>query len=332
MGQDTFWQNRSVFITGCTGLVGSWLTKTLLDKGANIVGLVRDLVPNSNLYHFKLENKINSVRGALEDYFILERCINEYEVDTVFHIGAQAIVGVANRNPISTFETNIKGTWNLLEVCRRNPKVKRIVVASSDKAYGQHEQLPYKEDFPLQGMHPYDVSKSCTDLIAHTYYNTYKLPVCITRCGNIYGGGDLNFNRIIPGTIQSVLSGTSPVIRSDGSFVRDYIYVQDIVSAYLLLAEKMDALKIQGEAFNFSNDHPVNVTEIVQAILKVMKREDLAPIILNEATNEIKYQYLTSEKARRVLEWKPQYTLVEGLKDTIHWYEGYFKDVAHHHS
>lgn len=328
MGQDNFWQNRSVFITGCTGLLGSWLTKTLLDRGANIVGLIRDNVPNSNLYRFRLEDKINSVRGALEDYSILERCLNEYEVDTVFHLGAQAIVGVANRNPLSTFETNIKGTWNILEACRRNSKVKRIVVASSDKAYGQHEQLPYKEDFPLHGMHPYDVSKSCTDLIAYTYYNTYKLPVCVTRCGNIYGGGDLNFNRIIPGTIQSVLSGKPPVIRSDGSFVRDYIYVQDIVYAYLVLAEKMDNLNIQGEAFNFSNEHPVSVTEIVQAILKVMKREDLAPVIMNEATNEIKYQYLTSEKARTILNWKPQYTLDQGLMDTLHWYEGYFRDVS----
>jgi CDP-glucose 4,6-dehydratase len=323
----TFWKGKGVFVTGCTGLLGSWLTRSLVEKGANVLGLVRDEVPHSNFYRFGLDRMINVVRGALEDYFILERCINEYEADTVFHLGAQAIVGAANRNPLSTFETNIRGTWNLLEACRHNKKVKRIVVASSDKAYGEHEKLPYREDFPLRGIHPYDVSKSCADLISYTYYHTYHLPICVTRCGNIYGGGDLNFNRIIPGTIQSVLGNKNPIIRSDGTFVRDYIYILDVVDAYLLLAEKMEELDVRGEAFNFSNEHPISVKEIVQKILKVMDREDLTPVILNEATHEIKYQYLSSEKARTVLGWKPVYSLDQGLTETINWYRRY-EDVG----
>lgn len=327
MEQNNFWKNRNVFITGCTGLLGSWLTKSLIEKGANVTGLVRDWVPQSNLFGFGLENKITIVRGALEDHHLLERAINEHEADTVFHIAAQAIVGTANRNPLSTFETNIRGTWNILEACRGNQRVKRIVVASSDKAYGEHEKLPYTEDYALQGKHPYDVSKSCTDLISHTYFKTYGLPVCITRCGNIYGGGDLNFNRIIPGTIQSVLNSERPVIRSDGKFVRDYIYVQDIVSAYLHLAEKMDSPAIHGEAFNFSNEQPINVKDLVDIILRSMKRTDLEPLVLNEASNEIRYQYLSSGKARNILGWAPTYPLEHGLQETITWYTSYFKDV-----
>jgi len=323
-----FWQGRNVFVTGCTGLLGSWLTQSLVEKGANVVGLVRDLVPQSNLYRFGLEKKINIVRGSIEDYLVLERCLNEYEVERVFHLAAQAIVGTANRNPLSTFEANIRGTWNMLEACRRSQKVKGVIVASSDKAYGSHEKLPYTEDFPLRGDHPYDVSKSCADMISHTYFNTYNLPVCITRCGNIYGGGDLNFNRIIPGTIQSVINNQNPVIRSDGSFIRDYIYILDVVKAYLLLAEKMHDMEIYGEAFNFSNEQPISVIEIVEKILKLMNREDLRPKILNEASNEIKYQYLSSERARTKLAWKPLYTLDQGLLETINWYKEYFRDVA----
>ncbi len=327
MENNRYWQGKNVLVTGCTGLLGSWLTRSLVDLGANVVGLVRDMTANSNLYKFGLGDKINTVRGSLEDYFVLERLINEYEVDTAFHLAAQTIVGTANRNPLSTFETNIRGTWNILEACRRNQKVKRVIVASSDKAYGEHDSLPYKEDFSLQGNHPYDVSKSCTDLISHTYYKTYKLPVCVTRCGNIYGGGDLNFNRIIPGTIQSVLNNEKPIIRSDGKFIRDYIYVLDIVDAYLYLAEKMEKLDIHGEAFNFSNEQPISVRDIVEKILTLMKREDLKPVVLNEASHEIKYQYLSSEKARNMLHWKPQCSLEEGLSETIQWYQDYFKAV-----
>jgi CDP-glucose 4,6-dehydratase len=319
---DNFWKDRNVFVTGCTGLLGSWLVKALIERGANVTGLIRDLVPKSNLNWSGFNDKINIVRGEIENYFLLERTINEYEIDTVFHLAAQTIVTIANRNPISTFESNIKGTWNVLEACRRAPLVKRIIVASSDKAYGDQEKLPYDEDTPLEGKHPYDVSKSCTDLLCRAYFETYKLPVCITRCGNFYGGGDLNFNRIVPGTIRSVLNKEAPIIRSDGSLVRDYFYIEDGVEAYLLLAERMEKLGIQGEAFNFSNEIQVTVFELVEKILKIMK-SDLEPKILRESTNEIKHQYLSAKKAREILNWKPKYTLDDGLRRTTKWYEDF---------
>jgi len=322
---DKFWKNRNVFVTGCTGLLGSWLTKALVEKGASVTGLIRDLVPKSNLNWSGFNNEINIVRGETEDYFLLERTINEYEVDTVFHLAAQTIVTIANRNPISTFESNIKGTWNILEVCRRAPLVKRIIVASSDKAYGDQEKLPYDENTSLEGRHPYDVSKSCADLLCRAYFESYKLPVCVTRCGNFYGGGDLNFNRIVPGTIRSVLNKEAPVIRSDGTLVRDYFYIEDAVEAYLLLAEKMGELGVQGEAFNFSNEIQFTVLELVEKILKIMK-SGLKPKVLGETTNEIKHQYLSAKKARKILNWRPRYTLEEGLQRTIKWYEDFFSE------
>lgn len=318
-----FWNDKNVFITGCTGLLGSWLTKALVERGANVTGLIRDLVPKSNLNWSGFNNKINIVRGDLNDYFILERVLNEYEIDTVFHLAAQTIVTIANRNPISTFETNIKGTWNLLEACRRSNLVDNVVFASSDKAYGSQEELPYNESTALQGRHPYDVSKSCADLICRSYYETYELPVCVTRCGNFYGGGDLNFNRIVPGTIRSVLNNERPVIRSDGTMVRDYFYIEDGAEAYIALAEQIKRKKIAGEAFNFSNEQPLKVTEIVNKVLKVMD-SDLKPKILNEASNEIKEQYLSSKKARELLNWNPSYTIEEGLEKTVKWYKMLF--------
>lgn len=321
---DKFWKDRNVFVTGCTGLLGSWITKALVERGANVIGLIRDLVPKSNLNRSGFNDKITIVRGDIEDYFLLERVINEYEVDTVFHLAAQTIVTIANRNPISTFETNIRGTWNLLEACRRAPLVKRIVVASSDKAYGDQEKLPYDEDTPLEGRHPYDVSKSCADLLCRAYFETYKLPVCVTRCGNFYGGGDLNFNRIVPGTIRSVLNNEPPVIRSDGTLVRDYFYIEDAVEAYLLLAEKMvENKEIHGEAFNFSNELQITVLRMVEKILEVMG-SSLKPEILSGATNEIKHQYLSAKKAKEILGWHSIYTLEEGLRRTTEWYREFF--------
>lgn len=304
--------------------MGSYLVKELVDQGANVTGLIRDAVPKSNLYQGEYVQKINIVQGALEDLPVIERALGEYEIDTVFHLAAQAIVGVANRNPISTFEANILGTWNILEACRKHPLIKRVIVASSDKAYGDQENLPYDENMPLQGNHPYDVSKSCADLISHTYFHTYGLPVCITRCGNLYGGGDLNFNRIIPQTIQLVLSGEAPEIRSDGTFVRDYFYIEDAVQAYLLLAEKMEENNLAGEAFNFSNEIQLTVLELVEKILKAMN-SNLKPNVLNQGSNEIKHQYLSAEKARKLLNWTPAYTIDEGLEKTIKWYTEFFK-------
>lgn len=318
-----FWQDKNVFITGCTGLLGSWLTQGLVEKGANVTGLIRDLVPQSNLNWSGLNKKINIVRGDVTDYFLLERVLNEYEIDTVFHLAAQTIVTIANRNPTSTFETNIKGTWNLLEACRNSILVERVVFASSDKAYGSQEYLPYSELTPLEGRHPYDVSKSCSDLICRSYYETYNLPVCITRCGNFYGGGDLNFNRIVPGTIRSVLNNERPIIRSDGKMVRDYFYIEDGVEAYITLAEQMNKNNITGEAFNFSNEEPLRVNEMVNEVLKVMN-SDLTPKILNETSNEIKEQYLSSKKSKELLNWEPIYSTEEGLIKTVEWYKQFF--------
>ncbi|QKF32634.1 GDP-mannose 4,6-dehydratase [Bacillus velezensis] len=320
----SFWKNKNVFVTGCTGLLGSSLVKELIDRGANVTGLVRDTVPKSNLYQGEQVKQMNIVHGALEDLDVIERALGEYEIDTVFHLAAQAIVGVANRNPISTFEANILGTWNILEACRRHPLIKRVIVASSDKAYGDQPTLPYDENMPLQGKHPYDVSKSCADLLSHTYFNTYGLPVCITRCGNLYGGGDLNFNRIIPQTIQLVLNGEAPEIRSDGTFIRDYFYIEDAVEAYLLLAEKMEELNLAGEAFNFSNEIQLTVLELVEKILKAMD-SDLKPKVLNQGSHEIKHQYLSAEKARKLLNWTPAHTIDEGLEKTIEWYKAFFQ-------
>jgi len=322
---NTFWKNRRVFITGCTGLLGSWLTRSLVEMGADVTGLIRDLVPMSNLNWSGFNQKINIVRGEMEDYFKLQRILNEYEIDTVFHLAAQTIVSIANRNPISTFASNINGSWNILEACRGIDTISRIIIASSDKAYGMHEVLPYTENFPLLGSHPYDVSKACADLIARAYYRTYNLPVCVTRCGNFFGGGDLNFNRIVPGTIRSVIYNKRPIIRSDGTYIRDYIYILDAVEAYLLLAEKMDNKSIHGEAFNFSNEIQMTVLEITQLILKLMGRTDLLPEILNSAKGEIKHQYLCAQKARDVLGWKSHYNIEDGLKETIKWYQEFFK-------
>ena len=319
-----FWQDRPVLVTGATGLLGSWLTRGLLEAGADVVCLVRDWVPRSELVRRSIIDRVNVVRGDVCDRDVLERTIGEYETGTVFHLAAQTIVGIANRNPISTFESNIQGTWNLLEACRRSPGVRSIVVASSDKAYGDQEVLPYNEDTPLQGRHPYDVSKSCADLIAQTFAHTYGLPVAVTRCGNFYGGGDLNWNRIVPGTIRSVLRGERPVIRSDGHYVRDYFYVEDGAAAYMLLAEQLHGRpELRGRAFNFSNESEVTVLAVVERILRAMQ-SPLEPEVLGQASNEIRRQSLGAERARTELDWRPLFTLDQGLERTISWYREFF--------
>jgi CDP-glucose 4,6-dehydratase len=317
---NSFWRDRSVFVTGGTGLLGSWLVKQLMDAGANIVCLVRDWVPQSELARSHRIEQVNTVRGDIVDRDLVERTLGEYEVEVVFHLAAQTIVGIANRNPVSTFSTNIEGTWNLLEACRRSLKVASIVVASSDKAYGDQEHLPYNETMPLQGRHPYDVSKSCADLIAQTYAATYNLPVAITRCGNFYGGGDLNWNRVVPGTIRSIIRGERPVVRSDGNFVRDYFYIEDGAAAYMLLAERLHSdASLRGQAFNFSNESQISVLELVDMILHKMK-SSLRPEVLNQASNEIRHQFLSAERARTMLNWRPQFTLESGLDPTLAWY------------
>ncbi|HET7463584.1 MAG TPA: GDP-mannose 4,6-dehydratase [Longimicrobium sp.] len=319
-----FWAGKRVFLTGATGIVGSWLTRALVERGAYVVALVRDADPQSELYRAGTVGRVTVVNGALESYATLERAINEHETDTVFHLGAQTIVGNALRAPLATFEANIRGTWNLLEAARAmGSVVRRVVVASSDKAYGDSPELPYVEEMPPLGRHPYDVSKSCTDLLSTTYAHTYGLPTVIARCGNIYGGGDLNWSRIVPGTIRSVLAGERPVLRSNGRFIRDYIYVADVVDAYLLLAEKLDQARLSGEAFNFSNEKQVSVLEIVERITTLMGRGDLEPVILDQARAEIRDQYLSAEKARTRLGWTARHDLDGGLAETIEWYRAF---------
>ncbi len=315
-----FWQDRPVFVTGATGLLGGWLTKRLVELSADVVCLVRDWVPQSELAASRTIERVKVVRGDVRNQKLLEQSLGEYEIETVFNLAAQTIVPIANRNPISTFETNIGGTWTLLEACRRSPTVKQIVQASSDKAYGEQKDLPYVEEHPLSATHPYDVSKSSADLLARTYAATFKQPVVITRCGNFFGGGDLNWNRVVPGTIRSVVRNKPPVIRSDGKFVRDYFYVEDAVEAYVEIAEHLARNQdLRGEAFNFSYEQPKSVLEIVELVLKLM-RSDLKPEIRNQAAGEIHSQYLSAQKARKILGWKPIFTLEEGLKRTIDWY------------
>ncbi len=321
----TFWRDRPTLVTGATGLLGGWLVRNLLSRRADVVCLVRDWVPQSELVRGQMLDCVKVVRGDLGDRDLLERTLAEYEVNTVFHLGAQTIVGIANRNPISTFESNIQGTWNVLEACRRSSSVQVVVVASSDKAYGDQASLPYSEDTPLAGKHPYDVSKSCADLIAHCYAVTYDLPVAITRCGNFYGGGDLNWNRIVPGTIRSIVRGQRPVIRSDGRYVRDYFYVEDGAAAYMLLAERLAGdPTLRGLAFNFSDEIRISVLDLVGKILQEMN-SPLAPEVRNEASNEIRDQYLSAERARRLLNWSPLFTMEEGLRRTIAWYRGFLR-------
>jgi CDP-glucose 4,6-dehydratase len=319
---DAFWRERNVYVTGGTGLLGSWLVERLVERGANVICLVRDNTPRSLLVRSGTIGRVTTVQGAVEDYELQLRVINEHEVGTLFHLAAQTIVPISNRSPLSTFEANIKGTWCVLEAARIAGGVTEIVVASSDKAYGAQEVLPYSEDTPLQGTHPYDVSKSCADLIAQAYHITYGLPVCVTRCGNMYGGGDLNWNRLIPGTIRSLFFNESPLIRSDGTLQRDYVYVEDIADAYLLLAENMSRADVVGEAFNFGVNRPYSVLEVVETLAEVMDRQAVRPTILGEAgpDTEIPVQYLDSTKAERVLGWQARYGFRDGLRRTAAWY------------
>ena len=321
-----FWRNKTVLVTGHEGFLGSWLSKTLIDLNANVIGL--DIVkyrPNSVLNCCK--SKVVCIKGNVSDFRLVKKTITRYKPAVIFHLAAEAIVGRANKNPSRTFKSNIEGTWNILEASRNKKFVKAIVAASSDKAYGCHKDLPYREDTtPLKGSHPYDVSKSCADLLCYTYYNTYNVPVCVTRCGNIYGYGDHNLSRLVPDAMRSAIEDLMLVIRSDGKFTRDYIYVEDIVSGYIKLAEAMTDKKIHGEAFNFSNEDPISVIDLVKLINKTAGKEDNYTIS-NSAKYEIRNQFLSSEKAKKILKWLPRYTLEEGLKKTMNQHRAHFKKI-----
>jgi CDP-glucose 4,6-dehydratase len=317
-----FWPGRRVLVTGATGLLGSWLTAGLQERGARVVALVRDLVPDSLFYRSAAAEATVTVFGDVCDGDLIERVLAEHEIDAVFHLAAQTIVEHAQRNPVATFRANVEGTWEVLDACRRSGRPTRIVVASSDKAYGDQTSLPYTEDQPLEGRHPYDVSKSCCDLIAQAYASSYDLPIAVTRCGNLYGGGDLNFNRLVPGTIEAVLAGRRPQLRSTGEPLRDYVYVEDIAAAYLELAEQLDRPDVVGQAWNFSTETPLSALEMMRRTITACG-SDLEPEVLGTATHEIQHQYLSSAKAREVLGWQPRFGLDDGLSRTVAWYRTY---------
>jgi len=318
-----FWKDKRVLITGYEGFLGSHLTSALLRYGAKIWGLDIKTHRKETILSKDDLDKIKIFKGSVENFSVISKIINENKIEFIFHLAAKSLVGDCLKKPIKAFSTNIKGTWNILEASRNNTTIKAIVIASSDKAYGSHKELPYKEDTPLLGSHPYDVSKSCSDLIAHTYFHTYGLPVAITRCGNIYGPGDFNFSRIVPDAIRCALSGKMLLIRSDGKFTRDYVFVDDIVDGYILLAEELQELKLGGEAFNFSNENPISVKKLVEKIYKIANKNPNYQVI-NQAKYEIKHQYLSSAKARKILGWEPKFNLDESLKITIDWYKNYF--------
>ena len=323
-----FWQDRRVGVTGAQGFLGSHVTAMLVELGAEVTAITRDDVPPTPIT-VGWSGRVTDVRGDIADQALVERAFGEYGVTTVLHLAAQTQVGVANRNPVSTFESNVRGTWTVLEACRRSPRVEQVVVASSDKAYGEQAALPYTEDLPLTPRHPYDVSKACADLIASSYHSAFALPVAITRCGNLYGPGDTNWDRLVPGTVRDLLRGRRPVVRSDGTPTRDYLHVTDGAAAILLVAEAMTREQgVVGEAFNFSTETPMSVLEVVRAVGAETGRPDLDPDVRNDAHNEIPDQFLSAEKARRVLSWKPRYAMDEGLADTVAWYRSFLGDAT----
>jgi CDP-glucose 4,6-dehydratase len=329
MDKNNFWQKHNVLVTGGNGFVGSALSRELVALGANVVLIVRDWPRLGNLKILALEGKVSIARGSVTDLEFVQRIIAEYEIDSVFHLAAQAIVKVANSSPLSTFESNIKGTWTVLEACRQLPQIKRIVVSSSDKAYGDQKQLPYTEETPLLGLSPYDASKACADILARSFYHTYKLPLAVTRCANTYGEGDLNFSRIIPAAIIAGLKGESPIVNNNGASIRDFLYVKDAVSAYLMLAQALDRKEIQGQAYNFGLNKPITILDLVNLILSLIGRSDIKPNIVSECKthSEIDQQSVSSEKAKRELGWEPKWNFEDGLKETINWYRDHLKEI-----
>lgn len=323
--KSTDWQGRNVFVTGADGFIGSWLASDLVSKKANVFALVRDFRKDAGYDILGITDKITLIQGDLADYALMGRALNEYSIDSCFHLAAQALVQIANRSPLSTFESNIKGTWNLLEACRMCKTIERIVIASSDKAYGVQKQLPYTEESPLLGSYPYDASKACADILARSYFISYGLPVAVTRNANTYGGGDLNFSRIVPDAVRCILQGKTFVIRSDGTPERDYLYIKDAVTGYLTLAANMDRSDVKGQAFNFGTANPVSVIALFGMIARACGKPDAKPKILGKARNEIDRQWLATDKVKRILGWEQKYSLEDGIRETVEWYDNFFK-------
>ena len=323
---NSFWKDRNAFVTGASGFVGAHVARMLVEGGARVVCLQRDAVRANSLDLFDLRRRVTVINGSVEDFALMERILNEYEIDAVFHLAAQAIVGAANRSPLSTLEANIRGTYLLLEACRISSGVKRVVVASSDKAYGSHEHLPYTEEDALLGLFPYDASKACADILARSFAHTYKTPIAVSRFANIYGPGDMNLSRIIPGTILSALRDEPPIIRSDGTPVREFVYVDDVARGYLLLAEKIES--VIGEAFNFGAGEPAQMLDLVRRIIRLAGKT-LEPRVMlqRKIENEIDAQYLSADKAEARLGWRAEISLDEGLRQTIDWYRKHLDEI-----
>jgi CDP-glucose 4,6-dehydratase len=323
----SFWRDKNVLVTGANGFLGSWVSKRLVEEGAHVICFIRDTIPKSFFNLSGTVDRVTIARGTLEDYLSLERVLNEFEVDFCFHLAAQAIVGIAERFPLSTFDSNIRGTWNVLEAGRRQGRFLGLVIASSDKVYGEKEKLPYTEQDNLRGLNPYDVSKVCADLLAQSYFHAYGISLGIARSGNFYGPGDLNFSRVVPGTIRSLVSNEDPVIRSDGTYLRDYFYVEDAAEALLILGTNVAKGGVKGEAFNFGTETPTQVIDVVNQLINLSGKKHLKPVILNQAEHEIKAQYLSCRKARDLLGWRHKTDLREGLAKSYSWYEEFFSNA-----
>lgn len=319
------WKNKIIFITGANGFLGSHLTCEALARKAKVIALIKEEIPLSLFSIENLNKKVKLLKGDLKDSHLINAVFKENKIDLCLHVAAQAIVGIANKSPIGTLKTNIEGTWNILEASRVYG-CGVIVVASSDKAYGEHKKLPYTEETSLLALHPYDASKACADILSRTFAHTYNLPVAVTRFANIYGAGDFNFSRIIPDTIRSVINGQDPIIRSNGSPLRDYLYIKDAINAYYILANKLYLKEIEfGQAFNFGTGNPVSVLGLVKKIINLSYKNNLKPLILGKGKTkgEIDKQYLSNKKAKKILGWKPEYTLTQGLSETYKWYKAH---------
>lgn len=322
-----FWKDKQVFVTGATGFIGSWLTRYLVGLGAHVTVLIYGDIPSSQLRRGGYLKKVRIVEGPLQDLQLLAKTLYEHDIDTVFHLGAQTQVTEALCDPFNTFEANIRGTYSLLEACRvQRRALKRIIVASSDKAYGVHADLPYVEETPFCPQSPYDVSKACADWIARSYYQTYHLPVVVTRCGNVYGGGDFNWDRLIPSVIKSLHQNQHPVLRSNGQSLRDYIFIADVVEAYLTLGAQLEEKTLHGEAFNFGTGKPIKTLDIVEHLIRLTNKKHFTPIIEDRATGEISEQYVSSQKAWDTLQWKPKFSFALGLSMTLEWYLQFFRE------